>query len=617
MAPKSALFTDRIDRFSRYTGEALVEQLLWLIRLRWIAVAGIVVAALAADYAFPYPVLSTSSPIYICAGILLLCNVLYFYMATKKTSYAGPKDIILGMVQAEMDLIILTSVLHFAGGVVNPFFLFYIFHIIIATIILPKNLSYVVGLTAILLFGLLIVIELQGGGWFGYYPIQLSSGGGLWKNPVYALGLFSAFSCTVMLAQYLTRIIIIRMTAKEAEAARNNDLLKAVINAMSEGLVFLTHEGEVTICNPAAEHWKNNAGAAEAAHSLEGFLEPIAGLLKRLLVADNEAVTSGEIIKFNTSGSESCYIEAKSSSVVGIKGQLLGHVIVGQDLSEHKKLEQGLLDQTEKVTAINEMLKMTRIKMAQREKMVAIGQMATGIAHEIGNPLASLSSVVQYLKRKLTSHEEKEYLLLIESQIHRISKILKHMLSLSRPATSEYKWVDINDVIENTLSLVKFDTRMHSITVESISCSELPMVWLNPQMFEQVLLNIFINAMDAMNAKQNQSQHVLRITRSLEDKMIEIRICDNGIGMSRELCQRAFDSFFTTKEIGKGTGLGLFISYNLINEIDGTIKLESEPGEGTTVLIRIPIRPKKNLIDSDSDDSIEPIENKPNNLTTE
>ena len=146
MAPKSALFTDRIDRFSRYTGEALVEQLLWLIRLRWIAVAGIVVAALAADYAFPYPVLSTSSPIYICAGILLLCNVLYFYMATKKTSYAGPKDIILGMVQAEMDLIILTSVLHFAGGVVNPFFLFYIF--VLAVVV--ETVEIVEGIVAVL-----------------------------------------------------------------------------------------------------------------------------------------------------------------------------------------------------------------------------------------------------------------------------------------------------------------------------------------------------------------------------------------------------------------------------------------------------------------------------------
>ncbi len=228
--------------------------------------------------------------------------------------------------------------------------------------------------------------------------------------------------------------------------------------------------------------------------------------------------------------------------------------------------------------------------------MVAIGQMAAGIAHEIGNPLASLSSVVQYLSRKLSTHEEKEQLLLIGHQVDRISGILKRMLSLSRPATGKYKWTDINELTDNTLSLVKFDKRMQSITIKNVINSDLPMVWLNPQLFEQVFLNIFINAMDAMDARGNEQEHVLEITREFKDAMVEIRIRDTGVGMSPQVAKRAFESFFTTKEIGKGTGLGLFISYNLVSEIDGTIKLESELGNGTVVIIRIPIRPQKNLI---------------------
>jgi signal transduction histidine kinase len=156
-----------------------------------------------------------------------------------------------------------------------------------------------------------------------------------------------------------------------------------------------------------------------------------------------------------------------------------------------------------------------------------------GIAHEIGNPLASLSSVAQYLGKKLKTHEEKEYLLVIRHQVNRISNILRRMLSLSRPATSEYKWVDVNELIDNTLSLMKFDKRMRSVTIKNIIATDLPMVWLNPQLLEQVLINIFINAL---------------------------------------------------------------ISYNLVTEVDGTIALESEPGKGTTVIIRIPIRPKKDLI---------------------
>jgi signal transduction histidine kinase len=601
MATKVSAADELMDKPSQCTREVLVEQVLWLIRLRWIAVGGIVTAALLSSYAFRFPVLTSVVPIYICAAVLLLCNVFYLWLATKKTTDAGPKDVVLAMVQVEADLVILTVVLHFSGGVINPFFLFYIFHIIIATIILPRNLSLIVGLTAILLFGVLAFNELNEGSWLswlGYYPLQLPVVGSLWRNPVYVLSAFVAFVCMVVIAQYLTRMIIVRMTAKELEAARNNDVLKAVISAMAEGLIFITHDGNIAICNPAAKLWKKDIGINKDDNSFDDFLPTLAEHLKGLWVIGDKVTSGAEEIKFNTEGPEQRYIEAKSCLVGGIDGQKLGYVIVGQDLTEHKKLEKDLLERTEEVTEINEMLKMSRIEMAQREKMVAIGQMATGIAHEIGNPLASLSSVVQYLGRILRTHEEKENLLVVQYQVNRISNILKRMLSLSRPATGEYKWTDINELINNTLSLVGFDRRAKSITIKNIANPDLPMVWLNPQNFEQVLLNIFINALDAMNAKQGEQEHILEITRELKDEMIEIQVSDTGIGMSPQVARRAFESFFTTKEIGKGTGLGLFISYNLVAEIDGTIAMESELDKGTTVIIRVPIRPKKHLIGS-------------------
>ena len=594
MATKVGVIAEVMDRPTQCTREVLVEQNLWLIRLRWFAVAGLVSAGLLCTSIFP--VLVNAVPIYICAGILLLSNISYFCAATKKTANAGPNDIVLGMVQIEADLVILTAVLHFSGGVVNPFILFYIFHIIIATIILSRNLSFAVGMTAIFLFGMLAVNELRGGAWLGYYPLSFSTTGGLWRNPVYALGAFIAFVCTVELAQYLTRIIIVRMTAKELEAARNHDVLKAVISAMAEGLVFVTRDGSVAICNPAAKLWKKKQDINKNEDSLESLLPSLEEHIKGLLAANDKAIQGTKEIEFSTEGPEQKYIEAKSCPVVGIDGHKLGYVIVGQDLTEHRKLEKDLLERSEEVAEINEMLKFSRIEMAQREKMVAIGQMASGIAHEIGNPLASLSSVAQYLSRKQRTHEEKENLLVIQYQVNRISNILKRMLSLSRPATGDYKWTDINQLVDNTLSLVGFDRRAKSVTIKNITSPDLPIVWLNPQHFEQVLLNIFLNALDAMNAKSGEQEHVLMITRELKDGMIEIRIRDTGIGMSPEVCKRAFESFFTTKEISKGTGLGLFISYNLIAEIDGTIEMNSELGKGTTVIVRIPIRPRKQLI---------------------
>ncbi|MHC4863870.1 MAG: sensor histidine kinase [Planctomycetota bacterium] len=590
-----------MDKPVQWTREALVEQILWLIRLRWVAVASIVAAALVGRYVFP--VLVTPIPIYVLAVVLFVSNVFFYLAATREAGRGGPRDIVLGTVQVEVDLIILTLVLHFSGGVVNPFFLFYLFHVIIATIILPRNLSFAVGVTAILLFGLLAANELNAGAWFGYYPLLLSAAGGLWRNQVYVLGAFVAFVCTVVIAQYFTRMIIARMTAKELEAARNSDVLNAVISAMAEGLIFVTCEGEVTICNPAARLWKPPSAQDNDDDSVDDFPLILAQHIRGLLAGADGVTGSGDVIKFDTARPQQRYIEAKSCPVVGIDGAELGYVIVGLDLTEHKKLEKDLLERSEEVTEINEMLKMSRIEMAQREKMVAIGQMASGIAHEIGNPLASLSSVAQYLGRKLSTHEQKENLLLIEYQVHRISNILKRMLSLSRPATSEYKWTDVDELIDSTLSLVNFDKRAKSVRIENVASGGLPTVWLNPQNFEQVLINVFINALDAMNAAQDRPTHILKITRESRNGGIEIRIRDTGIGMSPEVCRRAFESFFTTKEIGKGTGLGLFISYNLVTEIDGTMELESEPGKGTTVIIRLPRRPKKHLIGSEDTDT--------------
>ena len=191
-------------------------------------------------------------PLYATALALLICNVAYAVAAYGQRGGA----VALATVQMEVDLLVLTAALHFSGGVTNPFCLFYVFHVIIATIILPRNLSFAVGLTAITLFGLLAVNELNAGAILGHYPFQLSAGGGFWRNPVYGLAGFAAFACTVMIAQYLTRIIIVRMASKELEAAQSSNLLRAIINAMAEGLIFITADGQVALCNRAAGQWR-------------------------------------------------------------------------------------------------------------------------------------------------------------------------------------------------------------------------------------------------------------------------------------------------------------------------------------------------------------------------
>ena len=179
--------------------------------------------------------------------------------------------------------------------------------------------------------------------------------------------------------------------------------------------------------------------------------------------------------------------------------------------------------------------------------------------------------------------------------INRISDILKRMLTFSRPSSSEYRWSDIDELIENTLTLIQYDKRMRTVTVNNVRNNQLPTVWLNPHSLEQILLNVIINALDAMTAKPDDAEKILEITRACEQDTVKIQIRDTGIGMSLDVAERAFESFFTTKEIGKGTGLGLFITQNLVTELDGSIRLESEPDKGTSVIIWLPTRPKADM----------------------
>lgn len=571
----------------------LGDQLLWLVSLRWLAVLVVVAGGLIGTLVFP--VLADPRPLWAIAAVLLLCNAGYAIVVSTGCVRGQRRCVAMAMVQMEVDLLVLTAVLHCAGGVTNPFLLFYIFHVIIATIILPRNLSFSVGLTAIALFGLLAVNELHAGAILGLHPLQLSAGGGIWRNPVYGMAAFVAFACTVMLAQYLTRMVIRRMALKEQEAARSNDLLSAIINAMAEGLIFVTTDGAVALCNPAAQRWRHHAGDGNGSHD-NGFPRPLSEYIEGLRESDGSSDRAGRSVGFAIESAGGRFVEVRSCPVAGLDGTRLGHVVVGQDLTDRRKLEADLLDRTEQLTAINEMLKESRVRMAQREKMVALGQMAAGIAHEIGNPLTSLSAVVQYLDRKCTDPQTKELCSTLDHQVARISVILKRMLSVARPAAAEYKWVDINEVIRNVLSLIRFDKRAQVVTITDIHNPELPMVWLNPQNLEQCMINVVINALDAMDAKGPGPDHRLDIAKTVRDEKVEICVTDTGVGMSPDVCRRAFESFFTTKEISKGTGLGLFISYNLISEVDGTIELQSEPGRGTTVVIRVPVRPKKDLI---------------------
>ncbi len=226
-------------------------------------------------------------------------------------------------------------------------------------------------------------------------------------------------------------------------------------------------------------------------------------------------------------------------------------------------------------------------QMMHAERLAALGRLAAGVAHEIGNPLTSISSFVQILKERAEDDFAKESLDTILNHIHRIADIVREMSSFSKVAPIELSYVEINNLIEQSLELVRYDRRMQHIKVIKSLDHELPKAFVDGNQLSQVFVNLILNAVDAM-----PDGGILTITSRRQNSNIEIEFSDTGVGIPKENIGKVFDPFFTTR--AKGTGLGLSVSYNIIKRFNGGINVESEEGKGAKFTISLPTRGEKN-----------------------
>lgn len=244
------------------------------------------------------------------------------------------------------------------------------------------------------------------------------------------------------------------------------------------------------------------------------------------------------------------------------KNLYLGRTVVITDVTEARKLQQ---------------------RVDQSEKLVVIGQLAAGVAHEIGNPLASISSIVQILQRRTNDKFMSEQLINVKDNINRISKIVRELVDLSRPPSHDRLITQINEVVKTAVGIVKYDKRVKKVSFKTHLEPNLPMIEVVPDQLIQVFINILINALDAI-----KGEGTIGVKTFYGDSNIFVKIKDNGTGISDEEISKIFDPFYTTKEVGKGTGLGLSVSNGIIQKLNGDIKVESKIGEGSTFIIRIP-----------------------------
>ena len=240
----------------------------------------------------------------------------------------------------------------------------------------------------------------------------------------------------------------------------------------------------------------------------------------------------------------------------------------------------------------------TSRQLGQSAKLASIGRLAAGIAHEINNPLTGVLTFAHLLKQKPTMDEQsREDIDVIVRETTRVREIVQGLLNFARESPPQKQSLDINEVLSQTMTLVRSQKEFHKITVEERLTSNLPYILGDKNQLQQVFLNLSLNACEAM-----EKGGTLSISTSVRNGNVIILFRDTGCGIKQEHMERIFDPFFTTKPVGKGTGLGLSVSYGIIEQHGGSIDVESEEGKGSTFTITLPVESSEVQTDSQKND---------------
>lgn len=252
-----------------------------------------------------------------------------------------------------------------------------------------------------------------------------------------------------------------------------------------------------------------------------------------------------------------------------------------------KQEQYNTAEQLAEITAKNRQLEQARHEILQSEKMASVGRLTAGIAHEIGNPAGIVTGYIHMLKEGGISEDQRDdFLARMEREVERISATIRELLDFAQPSTKEAAPVQINDIVNDCRALFSYQRDMNNCKVVFEPEDALPLIYANASLLRQLMVNLILNARDAM--PDGGTIHISTY-RLANNKKIELSIADTGCGIPTEHLNLIFDPFFTTKDPGKGTGLGLSNAQRIVEIHGGAISVASEPGRGTRFTITFPI----------------------------
>ncbi len=284
-------------------------------------------------------------------------------------------------------------------------------------------------------------------------------------------------------------------------------------------------------------------------------------------------------------------IDHENYSIVTIRDRTEKSNVENEVLTKHRELREAFVELEKKNAELTSMQQM----LVQAGKMAALGELSAGIAHELNQPLQGIRGYTQELQHWFTKLPEgareefaENYLKEIVSSVDKMASIINYLRTFTRKSTEGFDWVDLKTVMTEVFKMMDRQFKQHQITVSISVSDDLPKLYANPVQLEQVFINLATNARDAIESTQRGNGEI-KIQMSARQGCLEIVFEDNGVGMSEKNKQKVFNPFFTTKEVGKGMGLGLSLSYGIVSKLHGSMLIQSELGKGTRFIVKVPI----------------------------
>jgi len=367
-----------------------------------------------------------------------------------------------------------------------------------------------------------------------------------------------------LLSTVATHAAIVLSNARFFELVRaGRDRWETTFNALRDGLAILDAEDRVIQANRALATLRDQRGITGS--PLDQILFDSSTEARALFHAARAGRAPGALVLHSAPLGRTFRLGAAPFT----EGEDTRLVVLVEDVTTEHQLEQQVL---------------------QQERLAAVGQLVSGIAHELNNPLTSIAGLSEFLMAQpAPSERDREHLKVIRDQSDRAGRIVRNLLTFARKGPADTGPVDLNDVVQRTLSLMSYELRMREIKVEAALATTLPEIQGDRYQLQQVVLNLIGNAAQAVEDNAPDRPRLVQVTTAPDGDHVMLRVADTGPGIPREHLASIFTPFFTTKAPGHGTGLGLSISYRIIEGHSGKLTAESPAGGGAVFVARIPV----------------------------